>query len=151
MANSIPFMDYNSLYANPLYYSNGPAIGSNFFPSYTIDSNGNMVFEMPQEMPKPYTEKREFFKFLKENKLFSNFCRGVAEAVQSEISKDAQNWMAKLGYKQTYKYLFTNPREYSNTLIKNTMETTFKDYPIEQAYMLCKLIKDTPSNSFKMV
>lgn len=149
MANSIPFMDYNSLYANPLYYSNGPAIGSSVFYC-KIDENGNVVYEMPK-MPEAYNEKREFFKFLKENKLFSNFCRGVAEAVQSEISKDAQNWMAKLGYKQTYKYLFTNPREYSNTLIKNTMDTTFKDYPIEQAYMLCKLIKDTPSNSFKMV
>lgn len=146
MANSIPFMDYNSLYANNLYYSNGPG----FFPYYTTDSEGNMVFEMPK-MPEAYKEKREFFKFLKENKLFSNFCRGVAEAVQSEISQEAQHWMAKLGYKQTYKYLFSNPREYSNTLIKNTMDTTFKDYPIEQAYMLCKLIKDTPSSSFKMV
>lgn len=142
-------MDYYSMYTNPLYYSNGPAIGSSVFYC-TIDENGNVVYEMPK-MPEAYKEKREFFKFLKENKLFSNFCRGVAEAVQSEISKDAQNWMAKLGYKQTYKYLFTNPREYSNTLIKNTMDTTFKESPIEQAYMLCKLIKDTPSNSFKMV
>jgi hypothetical protein len=150
MANYIPFMDYNSLYANPLYYSNGPAIGSGFFAYYTTDSEGNMVFEMPK-MPEAYKEKREFFKFLKENKLFSNFCRGVAEAVQSEISQEAQHWMTKLGYKQRYKYLFTNPREYSNTLIRNTMETTFKDYPIEQAYMLCKFIKDTPRNSFKMV
>ena len=150
MANSIPFMDYNSLYANPLYYSNGPAIGSGFFSYCITDSEGNVVYGMPK-MPEAYKEKREFFKFLKENKLFSNFCRGVAEAVQSEISKDAQHWMTKLGYKQTYKYLFSNPREYSNTLIKNTMETTFKDYPLEQAYMLCKFIKDTPSNSFKMV
>jgi hypothetical protein len=150
MANSIPFMDYNSLYANPLYYSNGPAIGSALFSYSITDSEGNVVYKMPK-MPEAYKEKREFFKFLKENKLFSNFCRGVAEAVQSEISQEAQHWMTKLGYKQRYKYLFTNPREYSNTLIKNTMDTTFKDYPIEQAYMLCKLIKDTPRNSFKMV
>lgn len=150
MANSIPFMDYNSLYANPLYYSNGPAIGSNFFPYITTDSEGKVVFEIPK-MPEVYKEKREFFKFLKENKLFSNFCRGIAEAVQSEISKDAQQWMAKLGYERTYKYLFTNPREYTETLVKNTMETTFKEYPINQAYMLCKLIRDTPRNSFKMV
>lgn len=149
MANSIPFMDYNSLYANPLYYSNGSAIGSTVFYC-TFDDNGNVVFKMPK-MPEAYKEKREFFKFLKENKLFSNFCRGVAEAVQSEISNDAQQWMSKIGYERTYKYLFTNPREYTETLVKNTMETTFKEYPINQAYMLCKLIRDTPRNSFKMV
>ena len=127
----------------------GQTIGSSVFYC-TIDDNGNVVYEMPK-MPEAYKEKREFFKFLKENKLFSNFCRGVAETVQSEISKDAQQWMAKVGYKQTYKYLFTNPREHTEALIKNTMVTTFKDYPIEQAYMLYKFIKGTPRNSFKMV
>lgn len=150
MANYTPFMDYNSLYANPLYYSNGSAIGSSYFPYCQVDDNGNIVYEMPK-MPEAYKEKREFFKFLKENKLFSNFCRGVADSVQSEISKDTKQWMNECGFQSAYKYLFTNPREYSNTLIKNTMDTTFKDYPIEQAYMLCKLIKYTPSNSFKMV
>ena len=142
-------MDYYSMYTNPLDYSNGPAIGSSIFYC-TIDENGNVVYEIPK-MPEAYKEKREFFKFLKENKLFSNFCRGVAEAVQSEVSKDAKLWMSEIGFQSAYKYLFTNPREYSNTLIKNTMDTTFKESPIEQAYMLCKLIKDTPSNSFKMV
>ena len=142
-------MDYYSMYTNPLYYSNGLAIGSSIFYC-TIDENGNVVYEIPK-MPEAYKEKREFFKFLKENKLFSNFCRGVAEAVQSEVSKDAKLWMSEIGFQSAYKYLFTNPREYSNTLIKNTMDTTFKESPIEQAYMLCKLIKDTPSNSFKMV
>ena len=142
-------MDYYSMYTNPLYYSNGPAIGSSIFYC-TVDENGNVVYEIPK-MPEAYKEKREFFKFLKENKLFSNFCRGVAEAVQSEISKDTILWMSEFGFQSAYKYLFTNPREYSNTLIKNTMETTFKESPIEQAYMLCKLIKETPSNSFKMV
>lgn len=142
-------MDYYPMYSNPLYYSNGQAIRSSVFYC-AIDDNGNVVYEMPKR-PEVYKEKREFFKFLKENKLFSNFCRGVAEAVQSEISKDAQQWMAKLGYKVTYKYLFTNPKEYSNTIIKNIMDTTFKESPIEQAYILCKLIKDIPSNSFKMV
>lgn len=150
MANYIPFMDYNSLYANPLYYSNGTAIGSSYFPYCKVDDNGNIVYEMPK-MPEAYKEKREFFKFLKQNKLFSNFCRGIADSVQSEISLSTKQWMNECGFQSTYKYLFTNPREYSNTLIKNTMETTFKDYPIELAYMLCKLIKHTPSNSFKMV
>ena len=114
MANSIPFMDYNSLYANPLYYSNGPAMGSNFFPYYTINSEGNVVYEMPK-MPEAYKEKREFFKFLKENKLFGSFCNALAN--QYTNKKES-----------TYYDFATHQRQYTKKYLepRNTAERTIQ-------------------------
>ena len=103
------------------YYSTNCYYNNNTYGTYGSSIYSTMF---PLIVESPFKTKREFFKYLKEKKLFGLFCAEIANLVQTE------NIFRKYTDEPTYKYMFIKPRDSAKSYIQTMMETAYNDNAI---------------------